>query len=68
MMKSEYLLTQYTDLNMSIKDMLNRLSSKGYKIKDNGYGFGFTVTDKAGISRNFPSVTHAYRWYFSSIY
>lgn len=53
---------------MSVKDMLNRLSSKGYKIKDNGYGFGFTVTDRAGISRNFPSVTHAYRWYFSSIY
>lgn len=53
---------------MSSKDMLNKLSSKGYKVSYKGYGFGYTVTDRAGISRNFPSVTHAYRWYFSSIY
>ena len=52
---------------MTTKDMLNRLSSKGYKVSYKT-GFGYTVTDTAGISRNFPSVTHAYRWYFSSIY
>jgi hypothetical protein len=52
---------------MSIKDMLNKLSSKGYKISHKT-GFGYTVTDRSGIERTFPSVTHAYRWYFSSIY
>ncbi len=52
---------------MTTKDMLNRLSGKGYKVSHK-QGFGYTVTDRSGITRTFPSVTHAYRWYFSSIY